>query len=351
LRVVASHPDAQPAPGTEVRVSARETTRFQVTLTLGKRMGGRVLDPSGRPIPGAVLFAMPEFGSIRKPDRPPLAHGPLFTDREGRFRFTGLVPGTYRLHAYFVPVVGPEATATIRPGQQTGRQDVSITLSPSTLDLFLAVRDARTGETVPACSAILLGPGGRMIRTPEPTPDDRRVIRGVDPSRTAVQIHAPGYLPSALHRFMLPSGPGEVAVNVALYRPSMVSGVVVDRDGRPVEGAMIVAGREEIEPIRPDRRSFHSAGFLRTERTDAEGRFTLTELRVRNPLGFPFELTVIRPGAEPHMVTGLTILQGERLEGLRITVPWDEEGAEGPRGQGARLRRGFGGQADGKRRS
>lgn len=321
VRVHAAHPDAQPAPAPQVTVTARETTRCPIVLTPGRQIGGRVVDPSGQPIPGAMLFALRGRESGRESDRPPLAHGPVFTDAEGRFLFTGLVPGTYGLHAYYVPVVGREATAVVRPGQPTGRRNVSITLSLSAVDLVLEVRDARTGRAVADGSVILLGPSGRAFRRPERTPDGRLMIRGVDPSRTAIQVLAPGYLPSALRRVLLPAGRGEVTVGVALYRPSTLSGVVVDRSGRPVPGATVVAGRDEVEPIRPDHRSYHSAGFLRTATTDANGRFTLAELRVKNPLGIAFELTVIRPGHEPHTVQGLTLLQGESLEGVRITVP------------------------------
>ena len=318
IQVVAIHPGARPVPGKEVAIAARHTTKIRLTLRPGKQLHGQVTDEAGRPIPGAVVYAIPAGSGENAPVQ---AHGPWLTGSDGRFLGLGLAPGHYDLHVFHPVPVSREGVRRVVPGVPTGQMNRAIALRRSAVELVLDVRDARTGAPLPGAEVILLGPGGRALRKPRPGPDGRLWIRGVDPSRTAVQVRAPGYLPSSIHRLSLPVGSGVHPVEIRLYRPSLLEGVVVDRHGQPVVGALVAAGREEVEPIRPDRRAFHSAGFLRTATTDPNGRFTLSELRVQSGPGLTFELTVLCPGQAPVTLQGPTLLQGESLEGVVIRLP------------------------------
>ena len=78
---------------------------------------GRVVDPSGRAVPGAEIdvWQCTEDGSydVQQPDMQPAGNGRgLFhADDEGRFRFRTVVPGHYP-----IPTEGPSARCWAPPG-------------------------------------------------------------------------------------------------------------------------------------------------------------------------------------------------------------------------------------------
>ncbi len=316
------HAHTLPQAGRRVEIARRGQTSVEVSLTPGEVLGGRVTDPRGNPRAGAVLFAVPAPPAGKESTQ---ALGPVLAGADGRFQFSGLKPGPYTVHAYHVPASGPEAVARVLPGLHTGTRKVNIVLAASPLDLFLTVKDSRNSRRIDPVTVLLLGPGGRAVRRPEPTGDGRWVLKGISPGRTAIQVLVPGYLPSTLHRIRPAPGQGPLLVEITLLRPSYVTGLVVDSAGSPLAGVVVTGGREAMEPIRPDGRSFHPAGFLRSTRTDAEGRFTLTGLRVLPDQGtLPergFSLTVLRPGRPPHTHDGLYLRPGEGLERIKIVVP------------------------------
>ena len=320
VRVKAFHAGALPHAGLQVEIPRQGRATVEVSLTPGEVLGGRVTDPRGTPRAGAVLFAVPDRPAGKEAIQ---ALGPVLAGADGHFLFSGLAPGPYSVHAYHVPGTGPEAVARIIPGLHTGTREVHIALATSSVDLFLTVKDSRDSKRIDPVTVLLLGPGGRAVRRPEPTGDGRWVLRGISPGRTAVQVLAPPYLPSTLHRIR--PGRGPLLVEATLFRPSYVTGLVVDSAGSPLPGVIVAGGREETEPIRPDGRSFHCAGFLRSTPTDSEGRFTLTGLRVLQDQDLlperGFSLAVLRPGHPPHTHDGLYLRQGEGRERIKIVVP------------------------------
>jgi len=325
ILVEALHPEAIRQAGVETTVSPRNTTRLAISLTRGERLSGRVTDTRGTPIPGAVLYALPDPPLTG--GKPALAQGPAITRSDGRFLLPGLQPGTYAVHAYHFPASGPEAVAQVIQGLHTNGQDLRIAMERSSIDVHLSVRDGHDARPVNNISVTLLGPGGRSLRRPERTPDGRWILQGISPSRTALQVHSPHHLPSRIHRFRPALGRGPLTLAVRLYRPSHITGVVVDRSGRPLSGVIVAGGREEMEPIRPDQRGFHAAGLARSTTTDAAGRFILTGLDVMEEpwLNTPaegFSLRLLAPGEPPYMHGGIHLRQGEGLEGMRIVVPW-----------------------------
>jgi hypothetical protein len=87
------HPDRN--LGAEVTVLGDETAPVAVKLQPAGVVIGRFLDAEGRPIANAgILMRYPSQGlryiQLRlQPDRPP-----FMTDKDGRFRLEGVVPGT-----------------------------------------------------------------------------------------------------------------------------------------------------------------------------------------------------------------------------------------------------------------
>ena len=97
---------------------------------------GTILDPSGRPIPGAgLLLTNPATGA---------AHAAT-TDAEGRFHYTALTPATYLLRVSADNFATLEANATVDVGSVTGvhaalsvaaaRQSVQVSDVPPSVDI------------------------------------------------------------------------------------------------------------------------------------------------------------------------------------------------------------------------
>ena len=83
----------------------------------GRQLTGRVLDPAGRPVPGATVLVDGPMG-VRT----------TTTDAEGRFTFVGLADASYRV---LVEVPGFAAPArTIRTGADTAPLDLHLRIAP-----------------------------------------------------------------------------------------------------------------------------------------------------------------------------------------------------------------------------
>jgi hypothetical protein len=83
--------------------AGEETPEVTVVLEPASRIVGRVLDPEGEPVAGAaVRVAPPTDDPIADvlADLNPLRSGDTTTDPLGRFRFAGLLPGSYRISAF-----------------------------------------------------------------------------------------------------------------------------------------------------------------------------------------------------------------------------------------------------------
>lgn len=317
VRVLVHHPDALAPAVTEMTAEAGRATTLEFPLQPARKLGGVVIDPEGRPLAGARVFAALESGAD---GGSALAHGPLVTGLDGKFAFSGLTPGRYVVRAFRSPMVGREDAARTLDGVATGREDLEVVMAASSLDLHIRVRDARDDRPISDCAVTLIGPGGTAVRAPDAIRDGVLILRGVDPSRTAVQVRAAGYLPSALQRIHAPGDGGSITLGVRLQPPAVLSGVLEDAVGRPLRGVMLVAGHEEVEPIRPDGRGYHTARKPSIALTDEHGRFTLTGLHARDGADLGVALAVIRRGRPPLTLPAIALLPGETREGVRLVV-------------------------------
>ncbi len=103
-----------------VRAPIRGTRPMRVQMKKGQVIEGRVVDAkTKRPIPGAEVYAMRPFD----PDENPAQRWPTWfdpegpTDGEGRFRFSNLLPGKYRINSRSGKLIGSQETVIAGAGR------------------------------------------------------------------------------------------------------------------------------------------------------------------------------------------------------------------------------------------
>jgi protocatechuate 3,4-dioxygenase beta subunit len=227
----------------------------EVRLVLGAacKLAGRVLDPDGRPVPGArvvVDAAIP--GGVR-----------AVSDREGRYRLEAVAAGQHWLSA-------------ARPGA-TLRAVVRVHLpSVERLDLVLLgtatlrgrVTDARTGNPIEGARVVAgTGNGWDEQRQSASAPTDAAggyAIETLRPGRIMfVTVEKDGWIQAepSDHRIRLEEAGGAV-VDLEMLPAARIEGVVTGPDG-PVVGAEVsAAGSDGVPGV-----------------TDLAGRYRLTPLR------------------------------------------------------------------------
>ena len=244
---------------------------FVLERTPGKPVAGRVVGPDGRGIAEAVVSVELEQSFS------PFLSQQVTTDREGRFAFKSLPPGS-QLRASRGGVGGMR---TIKPVKVTGgERDVTLTVLP-------AVRIALTGRVldpagklVPRATVALtvwngsmgLGTGGVDVDA-----GGRYTIKNLEPDKKyTLEAKAPGYgVAQAQAKIALDDkalGDALAKTPIPLEQPplvlkraaSFVSGTVVDDAGKPVGDIVInVQGRDTVS---------------QSKRTDARGRFEFADI-------------------------------------------------------------------------
>ena len=261
----------------------------EVLMRPGGAIEGRVLDPEGDPARGGVVTlyqgVYDVFDAARRSDtvflESPIGAG-------GRFRFDGVPPGT-----------GYDLAAHGRVGALTHATDFEVVAGRTTqAELQLRVdgeiegrvllADA-SGEAAEPAPGALVGVVPRGLRDlgfvraivdrtlTTAGEDGSFVIRGVPPGEVDVVAWTPDRLPE--HRAGVRSAPGgRVGVDPLVLRAGdIVSGVIVDDAGEPVEGARLrweLADWSELEfdfSIAPLLYQSLDDEFFPV--SDAEGRF------------------------------------------------------------------------------
>lgn len=308
---VAEDPTTEPSDAPE----AAEPEKPWVPDPNGRPIAGWVVDENEEPVAGAVV----RFGSrawLRKDwEQLPAAT----TGEDGGFRLDGLSEGLY-----YLTIGAPLHIRASLDKVPAGRTDVRITLSRAGR---IAVRiELPEGTTPPEAARVQTYIERRDERTGEWKHASLGFIEGLEP------FHTQG-LPAGRYRVkarLMSVGFGtsaEVEVRLGETTPVTVSPtggetlagrVVSDPTGKPVEGALVVAGLASEVPaigqLDDDAAAF-AMGAIST-RTDAKGRFRI-----------------------PGLVPGLHNV-GACAEGLRpVTV----EDIEIPREKDLVLRLGYGG--------
>jgi protocatechuate 3,4-dioxygenase beta subunit len=345
----ARHPDFAPGRAT-VNFSARVSHRL--TIKLGARKGGapeamsitgRVLDPKGSPVAGAVIVAQAEDTSLASGEEE-APSGQATSDAAGNFRVEPLDPGPYTVVARqegFAPAERAHVPAGIR--------DLVLALTESAR-LEGSVRDT-DGRPIPAFTINLWrrkGPLGlELVHSGARfDPAGRFEISGLPAGEVRVTATAPGFAESKVVELVLQAAPAPAAnVDFTLSAGARLTGRVLERGTkRPLSGALVTVegwpGAAAAGSASPNRLNAV---------TDAAGRFQIPGVRagkasllvsaqghharVVPTLSVPetgdadpvtVELTAVEAGEDPRVeLAGVGVVLQAEGEGLvvRRTLP------------------------------
>jgi protocatechuate 3,4-dioxygenase beta subunit len=325
-----------PVPGSP-RVTAGRPGAAEVRIVLwpGLTAAGRVVDRTGRPLPGitAILSSSMIAGAIT-PSRAlqflsqqAAAEDSrrASTDAQGTFELRHLAPGRYQLL-----VGGPGFVATLR-------RDVEIPANGARLDLGRTVLDAgvallgtvtdQRGAPVEQAMVSFKPLGGTLgndlqgglIVTSSPLgqgsdatttgSDGRFVIADVRAGQRFELMVAHPEHPMA--RIPDVSAPSAEPLRIVLPDGFELAGRVVDGAGEPVPGAAVSlfspigAGF----PLRP------AAPFQKDESTDADGRFTITGLEAG-----AFDLAARADGFRPAYREGIRVAADQETPPVEVML-------------------------------
>jgi protocatechuate 3,4-dioxygenase beta subunit len=258
----------------------------RLMLQSGVFVHGRVLDDEGHPLPGATVDVM----AMPSDDLPFTAQ----TDREGRYKLGPVAPGKYqilaRLDDYILldapePQLGRRELESFdlrlaRPAQISGRvvdeagqPIVGVHVSAISLigghDDLVVIPGALplAAEAAELPIGTLLRPGG--VRSVPTDKNGYFTLTGLAPGRARLEIQHPEKLPLRREPLLLVPGDHRDLGELSMLTGALLSGRVLDQDGKAVEGALVEA-RLTGKKARPVLRAT----------TDASGAFFL-----RVPLG------------------------------------------------------------------
>jgi hypothetical protein len=226
----------------------------------GRAVGGVqvALSPLGPPVPTST-FA---FGARL---------GPRMTDAQGRFTFTGVPPGEYRLHASTRPIGGRQGAMPPGRPNRAAFATIHVNGADQTADLVLqpamsiSGRFAFEGGVAPGDLAgtnltlegLLIGPGMQVERVrADASPDGTFRAEGLLPGRFLLRATGPGSTPAtgwavksivANSRDLLDApfelAPGETLSDVVATftnRPAELTGLLQSSSGIPAPDYFIV---------------------------------------------------------------------------------------------------------------
>ncbi|MEM7202858.1 MAG: carboxypeptidase-like regulatory domain-containing protein, partial [Planctomycetota bacterium] len=300
---------ALPTKVTHVEIAAGEECVLRLELRTVVEVIGKVLDPQGRPVAGAVLWACSFRRSVARRAAVADAHG----------AFAIVVPKFW--------FVGAQA-----PGYCSTQEQVLADTSPVELTLQLpgagsvvrgSVRDAAGAPVVGA----LVQVGSEALRASHPelaawstTPQQQRTDArgrfeqlGVAPGRLPVAVRATN---GAGWRGWVEATAGSAAeIAVTLMEPARIEGLVRDAAGAPIAGAWVQA--MDACPLGAAR-----------ERAGPKGEFSL---RVAAPGSVRLEASGAVPELGLVRVTGVASVQPGAIESWQPVL--GAVGQSGLRGQ------------------
>jgi RNA polymerase sigma-70 factor (ECF subfamily) len=310
----------------DVRPEADGSTgEILLRLVPDARISGRVVDPAGRPVPGAVVASYVPEGPVKGRDFPltaPEVPGDRgVTDAAGKFVIRGIP----------VPSPGVPAKVGALVQQPTGSLprgaygDVSIDLRPigETAVGDIVVRPPEGGwvrvrvtgaDGRPVWGAI----AGKGDIRHQPTATDARGIADVcfynaEGEQTLV-VAARGCAPATVKVVPGPSLEETAEVAVTLGPGFRIAGVVLGADGAPANGAIVWAkdGRVPLEdafPSDPMTQAKQPALVCFPAITGEDGRFAIEDL----------------PEGPYHLQAGVNLRRGRSLTATLGSVPTGTE--------------------------
>ena len=263
----------------EVRAGEeRSGIDFQLRQARAVSIEGTVSRADGGPLPaGVVVNLMPRGSGFGFPGG---RHGQMADPRTGRFKMTGVLPGSYVL---FAMTGRRDERLYARLPLEVGGSDIKgaeLALSPS---LFVRGKmrfeeDAPSGTSLAGASVMLRAsevfPGSRAGRVEEDGSFEIEAAPGEYVFRVS-GLPAGAYLKSARigdrdaleQGLLLPGGAPSAIEAVVSLKAGRVSGVVRDGQDQPASGAEVVLIPEESQRLRED--------LFKVTTTDQYGGFAI----------------------------------------------------------------------------
>lgn len=264
-----------------IELAGKERLELDFALPRGMTVSGRVLDASGPPVAEARVLAFPHHNDGGDPFE-------TFTDGDGRFELIGLRQGPHRLRVLAADHL-PMDLAQV----QAGESQLTVTLEQR---LQVLARVSAPGAQVPRQYALgvrrWFADHGGQLGAVQGVPDQfvrsedlvngALVVRGLTPGTYVLQVEASGWARSLSEPFILEAGARPLTVEVRLTQGGIVSGLVVDPTGRPLQGVTVtteVAGASDNNPLARILSGITPERITRaTSTTDAQGGFRLERL-------------------------------------------------------------------------
>lgn len=250
-----------PAEREGIAVEAGATAEgVRIVLSPGAVLEGTVRGPDGAGVAGVtVTVAAEDFGGFRY-----LAPGTARSDAEGRFRVTGLEPGSVRVEGQHRRYPPAETQVDLRPG--VNRADL---VFEEGQEVAGWVVDA-AGEAVPGARVTLAPAEGGSYREAVTGPEGAFDLAGVSPGRYHLTASAPGFAQGG------PEEPLEV-------KDQPLRGITVElAAGGAIRGRLLGLEFDELpQVIVFAHRADGSAGYTHRQafgRADFEGRYSVPNL-------------------------------------------------------------------------
>jgi len=241
-RLVVRASGFQPRQYGELVVESGASERVDVILEPGARIQGTVYDPLGSPLEGARCKVNP-MGS--RTEGPPidLTDAGIMTDADGSFLFDTLEETDYRL------IVSSPQYATYQELRiQPGTDSLSIQLTDGAA-VSGSVLDAETSAPISG-AVVTVNDVADVKKTAVTDGNGRYYIRGITEQRRPiayVSVTATGFMRSGNVQVEVAEGAETTGQDFFLERNGVVRGVVMDANGKPLQGISVSARKQHSE--------------------------------------------------------------------------------------------------------